>query len=152
MVNFCVVTSHEGISSSEISVLKSVLNIEKVDILGSCGLQFQIDPKKKLPDKIELESRKKIDVNFISEDERDVHLLVSDMDGTILEEECIDEIADLVGKGPEVKSITALAMKEGLNFNEALERRLALLKGTGVEVLEHCIAAVSYTHLRAHET
>tara|TARA_B100001939_G_C16779446_1_gene546300 strand:+ start:555 stop:857 length:303 start_codon:yes stop_codon:yes gene_type:complete len=98
MVNFCVVTSHEGISSSEISVLKSVLNIEKVDILGSCGLQFQINPKKKLPDKIELESRKKIDVNFISEDERDVHLLVSDMDGTILKEECIDEIADLVGK------------------------------------------------------
>ena len=140
MVNFCVVTSHEGISSSEISVLKSILNIEKVDILGSCGLQFQINPKKKLPDKIELESRKKIDVNFISEDERDVHLLVSDMDGTILKEECIDEIADLVGKGPEVKSITALAMKEGLNFNEALERRLALLKGTGVEVLEHCIA------------
>ncbi|GIR95486.1 MAG: hypothetical protein CM15mP98_04560 [Paracoccaceae bacterium] len=69
-----------------------------------------------------------------------MHLLVSDMDGTILKEECIDEIADLVGKGPEVKSITALAMKEGLNFNEALERRLALLKGTGVEVLEHCIA------------
>ncbi|GIR95487.1 MAG: hypothetical protein CM15mP98_04570 [Paracoccaceae bacterium] len=60
MVNFCVVTSHEGISSSEISVLKSVLNIEKVDILGSCGLQFQINPKKKLPDKIELESRKKL--------------------------------------------------------------------------------------------
>ena len=87
MLNFCVVTSHEEILSSEISFLKRDLNAEKVDILGSCGLQFQIDPKKKLPDKIELESGKKIDVNFISEDERDVHLLVSDMDGTILEEE-----------------------------------------------------------------
>ena len=140
MSNFCVVTSHEEIISSEISFLKSYIKPEKVDILGSRGLQFQIDPKKKAPDKIELESGKKIDVNFISEDERNVNLLVSDMDGTILEEECIDEIADLVGKGPEVKTITALAMKEGLNFKEALEKRLALLKGTRVEVLEHCIA------------
>ena len=140
MSNFCVVTSHEEIISSEISFLKSYIKPEKVDILGSRGLQFQIDPKKKTPDKIELESGKKIDVNFISEDERNVNLLVSDMDGTILEEECIDEIADLVGKGPEVKTITALAMKEGLNFKEALEKRLALLKGTRVEVLEHCIA------------
>ena len=97
MLNFCVITSYEGISSSEISVLKKDLNAEKVDILGSCGLQFQINPKK-LPIKLSW-SREKIDVNFISEDEQDVHLLVSDMDGTILKEECIDEIADLVGKG-----------------------------------------------------
>ena len=69
-----------------------------------------------------------------------MHLLVSDMDGTILEEECIDEIAELVGKGPEVKKITALAMKEGLYFEEALERRLALIKGTEMEVLEKCMA------------
>ena len=67
-------------------------------------------------------------------------MLVSDMDGTLLEEECIDEIAELIGKGPEVKKITALAMKEGLNFEEALVRRLALIKGTEIEVLEKCMA------------
>ena len=60
MVNFCVVTSHEGISSSEISVLKSVLNIEKVDILGSCGLQFQINPKKNFPIKLSWRVEKKL--------------------------------------------------------------------------------------------
>ena len=98
MLNFCVVTSHQEINASEITFLKDHLKAERVDILGSCGVQFQTDPQKKLPNKIELESGKKIDVNFISEDERDVHLLVSDMDGTILKEECIDEIADLVGK------------------------------------------------------
>ena len=62
------------------------------------------------------------------------------MDGTILQEECIDEIADLVGKGLEVRSITAQSMKEGLNFEEALQRRLALLRGTELKVLEHCLS------------
>ena len=90
--------------------------------------------------KLENKRSKNIDINFLTEDDRRVHLLASDMDGTILEEECIDEIADLVGKGSEVKSITALAMKEGLNFEEALQRRLAFLRGTELEVLEHCLS------------
>ena len=139
MLNFCVVTSHKEIPSSEINFLKSHLKAERVDILGSCGVQFQVQAEM-TADELYLERSKNIDINFITEDERRVHLLASDMDGTILEEECIDEIADLVGKGSEVKSITALAMKEGLNFEEALQRRLAFLRGTELEVLEHCLS------------
>ena len=139
MLNFCVVTSHKEIPSSEINFLKSHLEEERVDILGSGGDQFQVHPKN-ITKELELERSKKIDINFITEDERRVHLLASDMDGTVLEEECIDEIADLVGKGSEVRSITAQAMQEGLNFEEALQRRLALLKGTELEVLEHCLS------------
>ena len=139
MLNFCVVTSHKEILSSEIALLKNHLNAKKVDVLGSCGVQFQVDPEN-ITEELKLKRSKKIDINFITEDERSVHLLASDMDGTILEEECIDEIADLVGKGSEVRSITAQAMKEGLNFDESLEKRLALLKGTELEVLEHCLS------------
>ena len=139
MLNFCVVTSHKEIPSSEINFLKSHLEAERVDILGSCGVQFQVQAET-IADELYLERSRNIDINFITEDERRVHLLASDMDGTILEEECIDEIADLVGKGSEVKSITALAMKEGLNFEEALQRRLAFLRGTELEVLEHCLS------------
>ena len=139
MLNFCVVTSHKEIPSSEIAFLKNHLNAKKVDVLGSCGVQFQVHPDN-ITKESKLESSKKIDINFITEDERSVHLLASDMDGTILEEECIDEIADLVGKGSEVTSITALAMKEDLNFEEALQRRLAILRGTELEVLEHCLS------------
>ena len=139
MLNFCVVTSRKEISSSEINFLKSHLKAERVDILGSCGVQFQVQAKTTTVEPY-LEGSKKIDINFITEEERRVHLLASDMDGTIIEEECIDEIADLVGKGSEVKSITALAMKEGLNFEEALQRRLAFLRGTELEVLEHCLS------------
>ena len=139
MLNFCVVTSHKEIPSSEIAFLKHHLNAKKVDVLGSCGVQFQVHPEN-FTKELELERSKKIDINFITEDERSVYLLASDMDGTILEEECIDEIADLVGKGSEVRSITAQAMKEGLNFDESLQKRLALLKGTELEVLEHCLS------------
>ena len=139
MLNFCVVTSHKEILSSEIAFLKNHLNAKKVDVLGSCGVQFQVDTKN-ITEELKLERSKKIDINFITEDERSVDLLASDMDGTILEEECIDEIADLVGKGSEVRRITAQAMKEGLNFDESLQKRLALLKGTELEVLEHCLS------------
>ena len=139
MLNFCVVTSHKEIPSSEINFLKSHLEAERVDILGSCGVQFQVQAEM-IADELYLERSRNIDINFITEDERRVHLLASDMDGTVLEEECIDEIADLVGIGSEVKSITALAMKEGLNFEEALRRRLAFLRGTDLKVLEHCLS------------
>ena len=85
MLNFCVVTSHKEIPSSEISFLKSHLKAERVDILGSCGVQFQILAET-ITDQLYLEKNKNIDINFITEDERRVHLLASDMDGTVLEE------------------------------------------------------------------
>ncbi len=139
MLNFCVATSSEEMVPSDITFLKDHLKAEKEVVLGSFGVQFEVE-KKLIATGIELRNGKQIDLNFLSENDRVVNLLVSDMDGTLLEEECIDEIAELVGKGPEVKKITALAMKEGLNFEEALVRRLALIKGTEIEVLEKCMA------------
>ena len=139
MVNFCVATSSEEMVPPDIAFLKDFLKAEKEVVLGSFGVQFEVE-KKLIATDIKLPNGKQIDLNFLSDNDRNVNLLVSDMDGTLLEEECIDEIAELVGKGPEVKKITALAMKEGLNFEEALIRRLALIKGTEIEVLEKCMA------------
>ena len=139
MFNFCVATSCGAILASEIAFLKDHLKADRLDVLGPFGVQFEVE-KKLIATAIRLTNGKKVDLNFISEDERRVHLLVSDMDGTIIEEECIDEIAELAGKGSEVKKITTLAMREGLNFEEALERRLAIIKGTGIEILEQCMA------------
>ena len=139
MVNFCVATSSEEMVPPDIAFLKDFLKAEKEVVLGSLGVQFEVE-KKLIATDIKLPNGKQIDLNFLSDNDRSVNLLVSDMDGTLLEEECIDEIAELVGKGPEVKKITALAMKEGLNFEEALVRRLALIKGTEIEVLEKCMA------------
>ncbi len=68
---------------------------------------------------------------------RDYRLMAFDMDSTLIDIECIDEIADVVGKGPAVATITEAAMRgEISDFKESLARRLALLAGTPVTVLQ----------------
>lgn len=65
-------------------------------------------------------------------------LLISDMDSTMITVECIDELADFVGKKPQVAAITERAMRGDLDFAEALTERVALLKGLPESVLEEC--------------
>ena len=67
----------------------------------------------------------------------DFKLLAMDMDSTLITIECIDEIADFAGKKKEVAAITEAAMRgEITDFAESLRRRVALLAGTSVDVLE----------------
>jgi phosphoserine phosphatase len=63
-------------------------------------------------------------------------LLISDMDSTIIQQECIDEIASMAGVGAQVASITERAMAGELDFSQSLIARVGLLKGLHVEVLE----------------
>jgi phosphoserine phosphatase len=56
-------------------------------------------------------------------------LLVADMDSTIIQQECLDEIAALAGIGPQIAAITERAMRGELNFETALRERVGLLKG-----------------------
>ena len=60
----------------------------------------------------------------------DFKLIAFDMDSTLINIECIDEIADAVGKKAEVAAITEATMRgEIKDFKESLRRRVALLKG-----------------------
>lgn len=68
-------------------------------------------------------------------DKREKRLLISDMDSTMIQQECIDELADLVGKKREVAAITERAMNGELDFKAALIERVALLKGLREEDL-----------------
>jgi phosphoserine phosphatase len=64
-------------------------------------------------------------------------LMVFDMDSTLINIECIDEIADAVGKKAEVAAITEAAMRgDMVDFNESLRRRVALLKGVPMSALQ----------------
>ena len=64
-------------------------------------------------------------------------VIAFDMDSTLINIECIDEIADAAGKKAEVAAITEAAMRgEITDFKESLRRRLALLKGVPVAHLE----------------
>jgi len=59
----------------------------------------------------------------------DFGLFVTDMDSTLINIECIDEIADMQGLKEEVAAITEAAMRGEINFRESLTRRVALLAG-----------------------
>jgi phosphoserine phosphatase len=67
----------------------------------------------------------------------DIKVLAMDMDSTLINIECIDEIADFTGKKAAVAQITEATMRgEIKDFQESLRRRVALLEGVSVDVLE----------------
>ncbi|MFW7340056.1 phosphoserine phosphatase SerB [Pollutimonas sp. H1-120] len=68
---------------------------------------------------------------------RDCRILAMDMDSTLVNIECIDEIADMVGRKAQVAAITEAAMRgEIKDFSESLLRRVALLEGVPATALE----------------
>ena len=71
---------------------------------------------------------------------REKRLLVADMDSTVITVECIDELADYAGLKPEIAAITEAAMRGELDFEAALDARVALLKGLDAGVIDRCLA------------
>src|SRR5665647_2963283 len=68
---------------------------------------------------------------------RDFKLIAFDMDSTLINIECVDEIADAVGRKAEVAAITEAAMRgEITDFKDSLRRRVALLKGVSLASME----------------
>lgn len=63
-------------------------------------------------------------------------LICFDMDSTLIQTECIDELAIRAGVGDQVKAITESAMRGEIDFKESFTRRVALLKGLDVSVLQ----------------
>ncbi|WP_425083761.1 phosphoserine phosphatase SerB [Ruegeria profundi] len=66
-------------------------------------------------------------------------MLLADMDSTMIQQECIDELADEAGVGERVKDITARAMNGELDFEGALIERVGLLKGLDEAVIDHVL-------------
>ena len=64
-------------------------------------------------------------------------LLISDMDSTVIDQECIDELADAIGLGSQIRAITASVTQGNISFPEALRKRLELMKGMEQTVLEN---------------
>lgn len=64
------------------------------------------------------------------------HLLVADMDSTLIGQECIDEIARFMGLGPKIAQITGRAMRGEIEFEPALRERVSLLKGLDEKALQ----------------
>jgi len=66
-------------------------------------------------------------------------MLIADMDSTMIQQECIDELAVVAGIGPRVAEITARAMNGELDFEGALRERVGLLKGLEAGVIDQVL-------------
>ena len=79
-----------------------------------------------------------VDFAFVPAGRRlnDFGLFVTDMDSTLIDIECIDEIADQCGKKAQVAEITEAAMRGEIDFRESLNRRVALLEGLSADALD----------------
>ncbi|HEV7959583.1 MAG TPA: phosphoserine phosphatase SerB [Rhizomicrobium sp.] len=81
-----------------------------------------------------------LDINLVATAERKKKLLVADMDSTIINVECLDELADMAGLKPKIAAITERAMQGELEFEAALRERVGMLKGLPLTALERTYA------------
>ena len=65
-------------------------------------------------------------------------LLVADMDSTMITVECIDELADYAGIKPQIAAVTERAMRGELDFEAALDARVALLRDLDAAMIDRC--------------
>jgi len=77
-----------------------------------------------------------VDVNVVATANRRKKLLIADMDSTIINVECLDELADMAGLKPVIAAITERAMRGEIAFEEALRARVAMLKGLELAALQ----------------
>jgi len=77
-----------------------------------------------------------IDAVCTSIEGRRKKLLISDMDSTVIDQECIDELGDAIGLGSQIREITAGVVNGDVSFSDALRERLALMKGMERDLLE----------------
>ena len=84
--------------------------------------------------------QQKVDLVIQPAEGRRKKMLLADMDSTMIQQECIDELAEVAGVGGHVRDITARAMNGELDFEGALIERVALLKGLDETVIAQVLA------------
>ena len=96
------------------------------------------DRQKMQADLMKLSSEMEIDFSLQKDDmyRRARRLICFDMDSTLIQTECIDELAIRAGVGDQVKAITERAMRGEIDFKESFSQRVALLKGLDVSVMQ----------------
>ena len=101
-----------------------------------------------------------VDVVVQAQAGRRKRLLIADMDSTMIGQECIDELADVLGKKPEIAAITERAMRGELAFEPALRERAAMLAGLDASIVDTVLetkitltagARVLVQTMRAHD-
>ena len=96
---------------------------------------------------MKMSAERGIDFSFQRDDmyRRMRRLICFDMDSTLIQTECIDELAERAGVGAEVKKITERAMRGEIDFRESFTQRVKLLKGLDASVLKEIAETMPIT-------
>ncbi|MBO4760342.1 MAG: phosphoserine phosphatase SerB [Bacteroidales bacterium] len=96
------------------------------------------DREKMQAELMKLSAEMEMDFSFQKDDmyRRMRRLICFDMDSTLIQTECIDELAKRAGVGDQVAAITEQAMRGEIDFKESFTRRVALLKGLDSSVMK----------------
>ncbi|WP_159977946.1 MULTISPECIES: phosphoserine phosphatase SerB [unclassified Novosphingobium] len=120
------------------------VRIADASMLDFCGQTMQIDS----PDDDAAAMREALDAHFqptdglVTAEEPIVpRLFISDMDSTMIGQECIDELGDFAGLKERIAAITERAMQGELDFEQALYERVGLLEGLSTSAIDECLAA-----------
>ena len=96
---------------------------------------------------MKLSSELEVDFSFQRDNmyRRMRRLICFDMDSTLIQTECIDELAERAGVGEQVRAITESAMRGEIDFKESFTQRVALLKGLDVSVMQEIAETMPIT-------
>lgn len=137
------IVSEQGLNIDAIRRLTGRIPLKEGDRLPKSCIEISVrgTPKDKSAIQanfLELSTRLGVDVSLQSDDvfRRCRRLICFDMDSTLINTEVIDELADKAGVGAEVRAITEAAMRGEIDFNESFKRRISMLKGLDVSVME----------------
>lgn len=86
-----------------------------------------------------------VDVNLVPSDNRRKRLLIADMDSTIITTESLDDMARIAGMAEAILPITERAMRGELDFEQALDERLALLAGQPASLVDNALGEAELT-------
>lgn len=144
LANVTAVISNQGLNIDSIKRLtgRPPLNVSDNESLRSCvefSVRGDLSGREALATSLmELSAKEGIDISFQTDDmyRRTRRLICFDMDSTLIKTEVIDELADRAGVGEQVRAITESAMRGEIDFIESFTRRVALLKGLDVAVMD----------------
>ena len=137
------VVSNHGLNIDSIKRLTGRMSLKQPNVAVRSCIEFSIRGVPDNHDKLQAElmhmsSEMGIDFSFQRDNmfRRMRRLICFDMDSTLVQTECINELAERAGVGDKVKAITESAMRGEIDFKESFRRRVALLKGLDASVMQ----------------
>ncbi|WP_232492140.1 phosphoserine phosphatase SerB [Novosphingobium kaempferiae] len=132
-----------SLEAAKAQMAEGGVRIADAAMLDFCGQTMQIDS----PDDDAQVLRTALDLHFgktdglVTADEPVVpKVFISDMDSTMIGQECIDELGDFAGLKERIAEITERAMQGELDFEQALRERVGLLAGLSTSAIDECLA------------